>query len=144
MSAAGIPGIEPDGLTRPFWEACANSKLLIQQCESCKRYQYPPMELCGTCQHKTLVWRESRGVGSINAASTVYRPQVEAFKAPYVVAIVLLDEGCYMISNIVGECALEAKPEDRVTITFTTVRPGYVLPHFRLSRDSDTASRKSS
>jgi uncharacterized OB-fold protein len=132
MSFANVPAIEPNALTSPFWDACKRHELIVQYCEACQNYQYPPMHYCGNCQHKNPQWRKSPGIGEIHSSTTVYRPQTPAFEAPYVVALIRLDEGWHIVSNIVGCDPADATIGKRVRVVFTSISGGFVLPHFGL------------
>ena len=49
-----IPGLErpapvPNELTKPFWDACNERRLVLQNCAYCERLQYPPALRCDKC-----------------------------------------------------------------------------------------------
>lgn len=92
----------PNAETRPFWEACARGELLYQYCRACGRPQFYPRARCAACQAAALEWRRAAGLGSIYSHTTVFRAPTPAFKsvAPYVIALVDLDEGFRMMMNV--------------------------------------------
>lgn len=133
MNSADFPDINPDELTRPFWEACAERRLVVQTCSRCGHRQYPPMHYCGECQSAGLFWEGASGEGVLHSVSTVFRPQSPAFKSPYVVAIAEMAEGWFMMSNVIRCEPSQVIIGQQVRVAFTEIRAGYVLPHFVLA-----------
>ncbi|ODU27370.1 MAG: hypothetical protein ABT15_01190 [Pseudonocardia sp. SCN 73-27] len=129
----GRPVPRPSALTRPFWDACRVGRLTVQRCTRCQGYVFVPQEFCRHCRSTTLTWVETAGTGRIVTYTVVWRPQTPAFTAPYVVAVVELDEGYQMISNIVGSDAAGAAVGDRVRVRFVRVSEAVTLPCFELA-----------
>lgn len=114
----------------PFWEGCQSKQLRYQRCAACGLANFPPTEHCRQCLSEDLDWRQSIGVGEIYSWTVVYRPVTAEFEPPYAPAIVSLDEGYQMLTNIVG-----VPPEDievglRVRVQFHDVGPDVTLPYF--------------
>jgi uncharacterized protein len=126
----GIPLPSPTALSAPFWEGCAAGKLMYQECQECRTATFPPGFSCRSCPaEQSLRWRQSRGVGKLYASSTVWRPQSPAFRTPYVAAIVELDEGYAMLSNLI-DCELSSV-DSGMTLRVEFVDVGSVsLPFF--------------
>ncbi len=99
----------PSETTRPFWEGLAAGELRLQRCSDCGRYVYYPRSLCPHCMCQDLVWVKASGRGRLYTYTIVRRAMNPAFQedVPYVFAIVELEEGPRMTTNIVN-CALEA------------------------------------
>ena len=93
---------EPDG--RAFWQATKNHELRYQVCDDCDGIVFFPRRHCTHCVGMNLRWETSKGEGVIYSYSVVRASRHPAFaeKAPYAVAIIDLDEGFRMFSNIVG------------------------------------------
>lgn len=91
-------------LTIPFWDATRSQRLLVQWCTSCELPVWFPREVCLHCLGNSLEWRASSGTGTVYAFLVEHRPNLpEVFgDAPYVVALVELDEGVRLMTNIVG------------------------------------------
>src|SRR6478736_3949637 len=98
----GIPVPQPTSVSAPFWQACAEGRLIFQRCGTCQAAVFNPAPICRNCRRTTLSWEQSRGVGAVYSWTTVWRPQTPAFEVPYAPAIVALDEGYQMVSNIIG------------------------------------------
>ena len=101
MQAPGLPEPVATELSLPHWQGCAAGKLLVQQCSDCNNYTFPPEPVCPHCLTNTLQWQASSGKGTLYSFSVVHRPQTPAFNPPYVVAIIALNEGWHMLSNII-------------------------------------------
>ena len=100
---------EPTSETQPYWDGCKNHELRIQKCTACGHYQFYPRIYCTACMSDAVEWVKASGRGTVLSCTTVYRPVTKAFAddVPYVVALITLDEGPQMMSNVVG-CAPEA------------------------------------
>lgn len=98
------PTPTPTRETQPYWDGCKNHELRIQKCGQCGHHQFYPRLYCTACMSDHLEWVTAAGRGTVLSYTTVYRPVTRAFAAdvPYVVALITLDEGPQMMSNIVG------------------------------------------
>ena len=99
----------PDNDTKEFWEGCKRHELLIQRCENCRSYRYPPSPICPQCFSMNTEWERGSGKGEVYTFSVVRVPLAPEWEPdiPYVISVIQLDEGVRMVSNIVG-----CKPED--------------------------------
>lgn len=104
MNFGPIPNPSPACL--PFWEAAAQGNLVIPRCTHCGHFEWVPQEFCSHCGTWALSWEPVSGRGAIYSYSIVHAAQVPGLQTPYVLAIVHLEEGVYMVSNIVG-CPVE-------------------------------------
>jgi uncharacterized protein len=93
-------------LSRPFWEAVADHRLLFQRCASCGAAIFNPAPLCRFCTSTQLGWEESAGIGTVYSWTVAWRPQSPAFEVPYAPIIVDLAEGYQMISLLVN-CSVD-------------------------------------
>lgn len=106
VSGPWRPLPKPTWLTEPFWEAAKNGRLLVQRCSECGSYIFRPQFACTQCFSADLVWVEASGHGVINSFSTVRRPAYPELPDPYVVVVVKMAEGWYMMSNLI-DCAVD-------------------------------------
>jgi uncharacterized OB-fold protein len=127
--------IEPPSseLTAPFWEATRDRTLLVQWCRSCEEPIFYPREVCPRCLGTDLEWRSSSGAGVIYAASVQHRPAtpVMSDRVPYVVALVDLDDGIRLMSNLVDCDPADAVPGTSVEVCWEPLSDGRNLPQFR-------------
>ncbi len=55
-------GVVPDELSKPFWDAANEGRLVIQNCKACDRLQHPPAPACSQCGSRdNLEWKEMSG-----------------------------------------------------------------------------------
>lgn len=125
----------PTALSRPFWEACREGRLVVQRCRACEHFVFIPQPCCGQCLSEDLEWVESSGRGTLYSFTTVFRPQQPSFEVPYTVVVVELEEGWYMLSNLVG-----VEPEDvaigtPLEVCFEERSEEITLPLFRVRTD---------
>lgn len=95
------PVPRPSDLTRMFWEGCARGELLFQRDPNLGTAVFPPQRFAPESLGE-LTWERSAGLGTVYSFTVVWRAQTPAFELPYVVAIVELEEGYTMLSNLVG------------------------------------------
>ncbi len=123
----------PDRVTAPFWEASKQGRLLIQRCPNCGARQFYPQSSCRRCLSCDLEWVEAKGKGSIYSYTVIHRAPSRPFEpdVPYTVALVDLDEGCRMMSNIVDVSPEAVRVGMRVEVLFDAITPEISLPRFR-------------
>jgi uncharacterized protein len=114
----------------PFWQGCRSGELRYQRCEACGLSNFPPTEHCRQCLSAELRWKRSGGVGEVYSWTVVYRPVTAEFEPPYAPAIITLDEGYQMLTNIVGVAPDDLSIGMRVQVQFHAVGPDVTLPYF--------------
>jgi len=117
-------------LSVPFWDGCRSRELRYQRCEGCGVANFPPTEHCRHCLSGDLSWQRSAGHGEIYSWTVVHRPVTAEFAPPYAPAIVTLDEGYQMLTNIVGVAPEDVAVGMRVRVEFHAVGTDVVLPYF--------------
>jgi hypothetical protein len=96
-----------DPITAPFWQGAEQHRLLIQCCRTCGAHQFYPRPFCLNCQSDLVEWVEAAGTATVYSLTTVRLPVSPEFNPPYRVAVVQLDEGPRMLTNIIGgECRI--------------------------------------
>lgn len=136
QSARPVP--LPDDTTRFFWDGAAERRLLLQRCDACSTYQYPPDVVCITCQSLALTPTEVSGRATLYSFIEMERAFHAGFvpHLPIVLALVELDEqpGLRMLTNIVDAegatleigMALEVTYEERGDIVLPQFKPAGV------------------
>jgi uncharacterized OB-fold protein len=117
-------------LSVPFWQGCRDSELCYQHCESCGLSNFPPTEHCRQCLSPDVRWAKSEGLGEIYSWTVVHRPVSPEFEPPYAPAIITLDEGYQMLTNVVGVAPEDVAIGMRVQVQFHEVGPDLTLPYF--------------
>lgn len=126
-----LPKLNPDN--RPFWEGCRTHELRFQQCVNCGHVRWPPSDLCPRCHSTETAWLASKGAGKVYTYAVYHTAFHPGFKGdlPYTVAVVALDEGPHVLSNIV-DCSPEAVSCDMpVGVVWEEVDERITLPKFR-------------
>lgn len=128
-----LPTVDPE--SAPYWSALKESRLILKHCRDCGRHHFYPRALCPHCHSDALEWSDARGTGSIYSFTVARRPAGPAFKAdaPYVVAVVELDEGARMMTNIVTGDVNAVRIGQRVSVHFDAVTDDITLPKFKLA-----------
>lgn len=119
--------------TKPFWDYCKAHELRVQKCSQCGELRYPPSPICPHCMSMTAEWAKLSGKGKVFSYIIVRRPYHPAFakEMPYVAAIIELQEGIRMLSNVTGCKWDEVKIDMPVEVAFEDVSPEFALPKFR-------------
>ena len=130
-SSLPLPVANADSL--PYWNAARERRLLIRKCNACGALHFMPRYLCPACWSDQLEWVEAKGTGSVHSFTIIRRAPMAAFapRAPYVLALIDLDEGPRMMANVLGEDALSVRIGDRVKVTFEERGEGAMIPQFQ-------------
>lgn len=134
MKAYNKPLPQPTPWSQFFWDGCKNKKLLVQKCEDCQKHIFYPKLFCPFCLSQELSWVEASGKGKIYSFTVVYSYQPTEFSddVPYVIAVIELDEGVRMMSNIVDCNPVEVQCDMHVEVVFDEVSEEVTLPKFQL------------
>jgi uncharacterized OB-fold protein len=126
------PAPEPSDHGAPYWAAAREHRLVLQHCPRCDRLQHFPRPWCTECLADELDVVESSGRGTVYAVTVVRRNPNPAFAArvPYALALVDLDEGVRVMSNVVGCDPGSVHVGRRVTVAFESAADGAVVPVF--------------
>ncbi|MFQ5420333.1 MAG: Zn-ribbon domain-containing OB-fold protein [Anaerolineae bacterium] len=122
-----------DAWTEPFWTAVRQEKLLLQFCPHCREHIFYPRRYCPTCLAEDMTWVEAAGRGKVYAFTVVQNNAPSAFlpDMPFVIGIVILNEGVRMMSNIVGCDPETIYSEMPVVVTFEKLNDDMTLPKFK-------------
>lgn len=125
---------EPTVETEKFWDGCRSHQLLIQQCDECGYYQFYPRIMCSKCSSRKVQWIQASGRGTVKSFTIIHRAISPAYQkeVPYVLALIQLDEGPTMMSNII-----QCNPNDvaigmKVEVSFEDWSSDITVPQFRL------------
>ncbi len=129
-----LPAATPE--TQEFFDGLQRHELRIQRCNACGRGYFYPRPFCPRpgCHSRDVAWITASGRGSLYSYVIAHRGH-PAFPAPYVIAVVELEEGGRMMGNIAGLGAPtpDALPAGAaVEVVFEAQTDGQVLPAFRL------------
>lgn len=129
MAARLAPAITGD--TEFFWNGLRENKLLIQRCGGCGQLRHPPRPMCPHC--RSLEWDtiEACGLGTVYSYVVPHEPKFPFFDYPYVVALVELEEGLRLVSNLTGIDPSDVTTGLAVEVYYQTFDDGLVLHQFR-------------
>jgi len=125
----------PTPETRHFWEGTLAGELRLQRCAACARVRFPPRPVCPACASPDARVFAASGRARLYSYVIHQRP-APGFRPPYVIALVELEEGPRMLTNLVGvEPTPEALPLDLpLEVVFERASDEIALPLFRPAR----------
>ena len=126
-----LPVLDPE--STPFWEATREHKLKIVRCADCGQVRFPPTSFCPNCNSAAHDWIETSGKATVFSWIVVRHPvpkDVYAMDVPYIVALVTLEEGVRMPTNIVGIDPDAVTAYMPLKVQFRDVTPEITLPVF--------------
>ena len=126
-------------LTRPFWDAAREGRLVIQRCAACRRYNHPPRTACDACLSTDLAFEEVSGRGTVWSFTVMHQKSVAGFEdaVPYLTALVELDEQplLLLVTNLPETDPASVRIGGRVHVIFEPLGDGLMLPQFVLQND---------
>lgn len=133
MSEPARPFPVPEDGDATYWEAARRHELVMQRCGSCGRFRFTPRPMCPFCQSWEFAWSPVSGKGVIHSWVVVHPPVLPFFqdKTPYAVALIQLEEGPRMVSNVIDVDRGDMAMDMPVRVDFMDLEDGVTLPVFR-------------
>lgn len=133
MNVEPKPSPKPSADALPYWEAAKRHEFVLPFCNSCKKFFFYPRPFCPRDFSWDIEWRPASGKGTLHAFTILHRPLQPGFEAPYVVALIEVEDGARVMTNLVG---VEPDPEKieigmSVEVTFEDRGEDTVVPQFR-------------
>ncbi|UUZ59397.1 bifunctional MaoC family dehydratase N-terminal/OB-fold nucleic acid binding domain-containing protein [Nocardioides sp. B-3] len=131
------PALEPRprpaiNLDNAFWfEAAREHRLVVQRCLGCKTLRHPPGPACPECQSFDWDTVEARGRGTLYSFVVAHHPRHPAFDYPLLIAVVELEEGTRLITNLTGVTADDLTIGMPLEVEWLDADPELTLPVFR-------------
>ena len=126
MRKIPAPRVLPE--SQAYWEAADQGRLLLKQCIACGQVHHYPRDICPFCLDEATRWVESAGTGTLYSFSTMGQGE-----AAYTLAMVTLDEGVTLMTNLVECDPARARIGDRVRVLFQPSQGGHAVPMFTLT-----------
>ncbi len=128
--------IQPQGgsLVQKWIDGCRLGELRLQHCSGCGCFQFYPRIMCATCSGRKLEWVVASGRGRVRSFTVVRRAISPAYEAPYVVALIELEEGPTLMSHVVDCAPEEVRVDAPVRVAFERWSETVSLPVFELVR----------
>lgn len=127
----------PDELSKPFWDAVQEKRLIVQHCTACDTLQYPPKPKCQDCQSEALDWKETSGTGHVlefvvlQDTHLPYRYPDQ----PINLALVTLDDDprINFFSNMPGVAPFEVPVGAAVEVMFEELTDGSLIHEWKVA-----------
>ena len=122
-----------DERSRPWWEAAKRHELKVQRCQSCGHLAFPPAPMCPRCRGTEFGWLDVSGRGKVWSWTVFHKSYFPGFtdEIPYAVAIVELDEGPRMWTQVVGIDKSDLRMAMPVEAVFEDITDEVTLVKFR-------------
>ena len=119
--------------TKPFWDGCAAGKLLLQRCAVCQAYRHPPSPVCPHCMSDAQAWVPASGRGAVYTFVVVRETRRRGWDkmVPYVLAVVALEEGPRILTNLTNVAPEDVAIGMPVEVTFEELDGTTMLPLFQ-------------
>ena len=132
------PSPIPDEISKPYWDACNEDRLVMQACKTCDLMHYPPKRACDNCgSGDNLEWRQVSGRGRVHGYGVMYDCRVRALQGdqPFNIALVELEEdpAILMYSHLPGTPVDNVPVGATVQVEFeVTPTTGQKVPEWRV------------
>jgi len=124
-----------DDISRPFWDAAKEHRLVVQRCTECGYYNHPPRPACDRCSSQRLAFAPVSGRCVIYTFTVMHQPNVAGFESevPYVNIVVELEEQplLFMVSNLPHAELKKIRIGGRAEVWFEERGPGLAVAQFR-------------
>ena len=136
-----VPVPQVDELFIAWWDATRDHQFLVQRCTRCNGTQHYPRAICLGCGGTdALSFIAATGNGTLYSFSEVLRPAHQSLRAPYVVALVRIEEGPLVLTQIVGSASKDLRCDQRVYLQWLSLDDGRALPVFSTTSEIDENS----
>jgi uncharacterized OB-fold protein len=123
---------KPTPETQPFWDGLKAHELRVMHCTACDLVYLYPRPYCPRCMSDKTEWQTASGRGKLHTFNVNHRPPPQ-FPSPIVIAVVELDEGPRLMSNLVevDQDPAQLSIDMPLEIVYDDVTPEITLPKFR-------------
>lgn len=104
MDRVAKPDVVSNELSRPYWEAAAQGRFVLQHCGACGVVRHYPRLLCTACYSAKVEWRSASGRGRVHSWTVAHHAFHAGFKddLPYTLVTVDLEEGVRALGRWCG------------------------------------------
>ncbi len=123
----------PDEASQPFFDAAAEGKLMLKFCGACNRWLNYGVEFCDNCFSTNVEWKQSSGKGTVYSFVIMHQVIHPGFASivPYNVAVVELEEGPRLHTNLLDIENDQIQVDMPVEVTFERLENDVTVPKFR-------------
>lgn len=128
----------PDELSKPFWDACNEQRLVMQTCTTCNMIHFPPELSCNNCgSESNLEWQEVSGRGKIYDYGVMHDSRIRVLQAnqPFNIALIQLEEDpeILMYAHLPGVPIDDVPLGADVRVVFEKTSTGQMVPDWELA-----------
>ena len=119
---------------KAFWDGCKEHQLRFEKCRDCQHIRWPPSVICPLCYSRDTELIVASGKGKIHTFTVYHQAFHKSFMndLPYITAIIELDEGPRLLSNIVDCSPDEVTCEMPVEVVWDDITSEFTLPKFKV------------
>jgi len=120
---------------RPYWDGLKQGKLMLPKCGDCGHTFFYPRVVCPRCHSRAITWIQATGKGRLHSFGIAHQSFNRAFKVkpPFVLAMIELEEGPHMASNLVNVAPdpQHVKCDMPVEVVFEKLTDDVTIPLFQ-------------
>ncbi|HEY0975510.1 MAG TPA: Zn-ribbon domain-containing OB-fold protein [Solimonas sp.] len=116
---------------KSFWEAADQEKFIGQKCGDCGLFTFPPRPMCPKCFSLKREDVELSGKGTVHAWTIPRHPHPFGFRESPIVAVIQLEEGTRIVSNVVGVAYDQIQQDMAVEVAFEPTMNNHKVPVFK-------------
>jgi len=119
-------------LERPYWEHAQSHRLALQRCDRCQVFRFPASPVCAECDSDQYTWTDLCGTGTLVSWVIFHKSYFVSFNdaIPYNVALVKVDEGPILCTNVIDIDNDALKTGMRLKVVFVDVNEQFSIPKF--------------
>lgn len=123
----------PTPESQHFWDGTRAGELRLQRCAACSRAFFPPRSFCPECGAREVTVFRASGRATLYSYTINHRPRPDWPQEPHSIAIVTLEEGPRMTTNIVGcpQTPESLQLDMPLEVDFERISDDISLPVFR-------------
>ena len=119
----------PSKISQPFWDSCKAGRMQLQCCAACGTYAFYPVYVCPECASRQLEWTPVSGRGRLHTYTVAPRATFD-IEGPLIVALIELEEGAMMVSNVLTGTPEALAIGMPVRVVYEKVSDDITLPLF--------------
>lgn len=122
-----------DPINAEFWHTLQDGVLRFQRCEGCGSLRHLPRYQCATCGSTDYQWAPVSGRGKLFSWTITHQMFHPAFEVPFIAAVIEIEEGVRMVSQLIGADAKQLRLDAPVRVEFKRITDDFQTPVFRLT-----------
>lgn len=122
-----------DAESKPYFDGAREGKLMLMHCRACGTWRMPSRDRCDACWSLDTEWAQASGRGTVYTFGIMHQLYNPGFAAeiPYNVAVVELEEGPRLTTNIIGCPNDQIRVDMPVEVVFEPAGADVAIPKFR-------------